>query len=400
MRLLLRNLRWWTGAEEGAGDLRIAGTRVAELGRGLAPRRGERTLDLSGHLALPGLVNGHDHLDLDLLPRLGRPPYRGFYDWAQDIYRPRESPIRELLALELRDRLVWGGLRNLIAGATTVVHHDRYLRRGFARPFPVRVLRRYGWSHSLGYSEDIVADHRRSRGRPWMVHAAEGLDERAASEVDALDQRGLLDGRTVLVHAMALTAGQIGLLSARGCSVVWCPSSNLHLYGRTAPVDELAGRVRVALGTDSTISGSPHLLAELEIARSTGLATPRALLAMVTTEAAEIFRLEDGRGRLAPGGPADLLVIADGGGSAAEALVRSTPRDVALVTVLGRPRLAAARQSHDLALGEPAIRVDGDPKWIDTPMAALLQRLRAGLGEATLAASPLWKLFAPLERAA
>ncbi len=51
-------------------------------------------LDLDGLQILPGLINAHDHLEFALFPRLGRRIYSNATEWARDIYRPEESPVR------------------------------------------------------------------------------------------------------------------------------------------------------------------------------------------------------------------------------------------------------------------------------------------------------------------
>jgi cytosine/adenosine deaminase-related metal-dependent hydrolase len=394
VKLLLKNLRWWAGDSEGRGDLRVRRGVVSEVGRGLLAARGERQLDLGGLLALPGLINSHDHLHLDLLPHLGHPPYDNFYQWATEIYRPDDPPIRDVMRVALVDRLRWGGYRNLIAGVTTVVHHDPYERRWLGAGFPVRVLERYGWSHSLGYATDPARDFSRSRG-PYLIHAAEGVDRTASTEIAQLDEMGLLGPRTVLVHGIAITAGQQRRLEEAGCAVVWCPSSNLHLYGHTARVRELKQRLAIALGTDSTISGAPHLLDELRVARETGLATPSELLHMVTAGAAAIFGFDDGRGRLGAGLPADLLLVPDAGGSPAEILLRTTVCDVALVAVRGQPGLANASLAQELDLGDPNVRIAGTPKWVEPGLVMLRRRILDLVGPAGLAASPLWSMIQP-----
>lgn len=410
VRLLLRNLRWHSEGRDRHGDLRLAGGRVAEAGRGLVPRRRERVLDAADHLALPGLVNGHDHLDLNLFPRLGEGTYANFYEWVEAIYHPDGSPIREVLRVGLRDRLWWGAYRNLVSGVTTVVHHDPYYwwvfgrqllgrrlvrRRLFGRPYPVRVLRRYAWCHSLGgpelgYGGDPATAFRRAGGRPFILHAAEGTDARAAGEVDRLRELGLLGPSTVLVHAIAVDARQRELLAATGTSVVWCPASNLGLYGATAPVGELHGKVKIALGTDSTLTGSPTLFDELRAAAATGLVEPAALLEMVTTQAARVFALDDGRGTLRPGGPADLLLLADDGRPAAERLLAATPGDAALVLAGGRPRVASAWASAALGLGAPNARVGGRPAWLYGDFAGLRERVESLAGADVLGRNPLW----------
>ena len=54
-------------------------------------------LQLDGFLALPGLVNAHDHLEFNLFPNLGRGPYPNAAAWAAGIYQPERPPIREHL---------------------------------------------------------------------------------------------------------------------------------------------------------------------------------------------------------------------------------------------------------------------------------------------------------------
>jgi len=175
---LLKSLRWHSEGEDGHGDLRLAGGRVAEAGRGLAPRRRERVLDAAGLLALPGLINAHDHPGLDLLPRLGDGTYANAYEWAKAIYRPEASPIREVLRVGLRDRLWWGAYRNLISGVTTVAHHDPYYwwvfgrqwlgrrlvrRRLCGRPFPVRCC---GEKVGFGFDTEAIQAVRKATFKP------------------------------------------------------------------------------------------------------------------------------------------------------------------------------------------------------------------------------------------
>ena len=75
MNLLLKHIRWYSEGWERSGDMRIGRGRVLETGQGLAPLRRERVVDGTGYWALPGLINAHDHLDLNLFARLGQPPY-------------------------------------------------------------------------------------------------------------------------------------------------------------------------------------------------------------------------------------------------------------------------------------------------------------------------------------
>src|SRR5882757_4544603 len=132
-------------------------------------------VDLSGCLILPGLINSHDHLEFNLFPRLGRGPYPNATEWAEDIYRPCDDPIRKQLEIPKPLRLVWGGIKNLISGVTSVLHHNPYEAPVFEQNFPVRVIRRFGWAHSLRYGGDIAqAWSRTPPGSPFVIHACEG----------------------------------------------------------------------------------------------------------------------------------------------------------------------------------------------------------------------------------
>ncbi len=393
MNLLIKHIRWYSEGRERSGDLRLGRGRVLDTGRGLTPHRRERVIDGAGYLALPGLINAHDHLDLNLFPRLGDPPYPNFYAWGRAIYQPEKSPIRDILRVPLADRLWWSAYKQLISGVTTVVHHNPYHRWILGRRFPVKVLKRYGWSHSLGHSDDVAGAFARSRGRPFIIHAAEGIDAASSDEIEQLDRLGVLASKTVLVHGIALSAAQIHKLAERKVSLVWCPSSNLHLYGRTAPVEALMPAVRVALGTDATLSGPPTLWDELRAAQATGLATPDALLNMVTVAAASIFGLDDGRGTLRPYAPADLILLPDTGAPAAETLMTATPASMALVLINGTPRLADPQWASRLDLGPPNTFIDGAPRWMTGSIQALRERIAHIVEEEILSQNPLWTMF-------
>ena len=92
-----------------------------------APVVGDRVVDLEGRIVLPGLVNAHDHLELNHYGRLHpRERYSNAREWIDDL-RPliREDPeIRQRSQAPLVERLFVGAVKNLFAGATTVAHHN------------------------------------------------------------------------------------------------------------------------------------------------------------------------------------------------------------------------------------------------------------------------------------
>jgi cytosine/adenosine deaminase-related metal-dependent hydrolase len=367
---------------DGATDqtLRVTAGRVAAIGAG--PEPGDQMVDLEGAFIYPGLINAHDHLELNNFPRLKwRERHANAREWVAD-FQPRfntDPALASAMAPALEDRLLIGGLKNLLAGVTTVAHHNPLhpaLRRS---SYPVRVVRQYGWSHSLHIDGDeaVAKAYRRTPGDwPWIVHAAEGTDAQAAGELGRLDGLGCLGGNTVLVHGVGLTAaGRAKLLEAGG-GLVWCPASNEFTLGATAVVGELAHAGRVALGSDSRLSGSPDLLHELQCAAATGQATPAELFRMLTTNAAALLRLPQA-GRLAPGLPADLMVVRPLSPDPYETPILAGRRDVRLVMLDGRPAVAEAalRPVFEAARvdARPA-KVDGRDSWLAASLAAQLSR--------------------------
>jgi cytosine/adenosine deaminase-related metal-dependent hydrolase len=371
-------------------SLRIEGRLVHGLG--VDPRRGDTVIDVEGAVVLPGLVNAHDHLELNALPRLKwRERHRNVREWIAD-FQPRfgtEASLASLRAMEMADRLWVGGLKNLLSGVTTVCHHNP-LHAPLRRRFPVRVVRHYGFSHSLQIdgADLLRAEYRRTpRDWPWIVHAAEGIDEEAESEVGRLDALGCLGANSVLVHGVAVRERAPRVIGA-GAALVWCPTSNDFLFGATADVGPFAQARRLAIGSDSRLSGEGDLLDELRGAHRTGQCSAEALVRAVTSGAADILRLPDA-GRLRPGASADVTVIRASGDDPYDAVVAASRRDVLLAMIDGQPLVSAKafRSAFDAAR-TPAVpvEVDGSPRLLSRWVAR--RTSYATVAERGLAVSP------------
>ena len=276
-----------------------------------------QVIDAEGCLILPGLINAHDHLELNLFPRLGLGPYANASAWARDIYRPLDAPVKQHLAVPKAIRLSWGAIKNLIAGVTTVAHHNALHPMFFHGEFPLRVVERFGWAHSLRFSPDWETRFRETpREYPFIMHAAEGVDDTARREIHKLSEAGALGPSTVLVHGVAVGQGELPLLTSARTSLIWCPSANYFTLGKSVDETVLSSGIPIALGTDSAITGEGDLLDELRIACR--FVDPRRLYAMVTTDAARILKLSNGFGRISHGGVADLVIMRDDGCTPAE----------------------------------------------------------------------------------
>ena len=343
--------------------------RDVRVERGLVVNRaasGDAEVDLRGLFLLPALVNCHDVLALATLPPLGAPPYASLYEWTaaaeKDLAR-----LEPALAVPLVDRLFLGGLRNLLAGASAVLHHHPDHRSLSQEGFPVRVQRRYGFAHSPGLTAALRRTYRTSDRRvPWVVRAAEGSDPGLRAEIDALAAANVLRQNTVIVHGTALAPEDGARLLAARASLAWCPESDRRLYGTTAPVAALrAAGVAVGLGSDAPGAGARDALSNLGAARREGAFDDETLLQLATRGSGAVARLPVGG--FEDGAVADLLAVRDPG-----RLLAGDRRAIALLVVRGRavfgePALVEAAGARALPVG-----VDGEPRGLAEPLARRL----------------------------
>jgi cytosine/adenosine deaminase-related metal-dependent hydrolase/ubiquinone/menaquinone biosynthesis C-methylase UbiE len=346
----------------------------------------ESKIDLSGYLLLPGLVNAHDHLELSLFPRLGRGPYENAAQWAQDIQQNDAATIATYRRIPKAVRLWWGGIRNLLSGVTTVCHHNPMDPLLLAGDFPVRVLSRFGWDHSLSFGGDVrAARNLTPKDEPFVIHACEGIDEQSKMELQKLDELRALDRMTVLVHGLALDAEGAALLDERGAALVTCPSSNRFLFRRVVSREILESISQLALGSDSSLTAAGDLLDEIRFAAAECGLSPQRLYSLVTDSAASVLRLREGEGLIRPGAGADLIAVKDRPGEPAEVLGSLTSRDIELVLLSDRVQLASPAIFEGLSTedrrGLEPLSVDGDVRWLRAPVHDLLWEAEQVLGE-------------------
>nr|WP_245987643.1 amidohydrolase [Cohnella lupini] len=287
------------------GWMSIEGDRIAALGEGKAPEReielATETLDGSGLLFMPGLVNTHGHAAMSLLRGLADD--LALQDWLQNHMWPTEAKFTG-------DDVYWGSAlaaaEMIKSGTTTFVDmYDHMHRVG-------EVVEKSGMRASLTRGviglcpEDVqkakLADaiqfakdwHGAANGRisvmisphaPYtcppdyilkFVEAAHELDlamhthmsetiaeveqnvrDYGYRPVEHLDRLGMFGRPTLVAHAVHLNDEEIALLAERNVYVSHNPVSNLKLASGVARVPELmrAG-VTVSLGTDSAASNN------------------------------------------------------------------------------------------------------------------------------------------------
>ena len=320
------------------------------------------TIDTTGCVVIPGLVNAHTHVSMTLL--------RGYADdtpletWLREDIWPVEAALTPD-DIEVGAEL---GVVEMIGSGTTAFA-DMY----FAEDRVADVVDRAGMRALLGHGAvtigkdeeaahadieesvavaadlDGAADGRirtavmphslTTVGEPFLREAVEGAAEvgvpihlhanETVDEVDPIvEERGIrpmeyaegigaLAEGNFFAHGVHLDATEIDLLAESGTSIVHCPASNMKLASGMAPVQDLldAG-VTVALGTDGAASNNDlDLFDEMrdaamvgKIAAGDAAAVPaESVLRMATAAGADTLGLPGGR--IEAGAAADLAVV-------------------------------------------------------------------------------------------
>jgi 5-methylthioadenosine/S-adenosylhomocysteine deaminase len=338
--------------------LRAEDGLIAELGPGVEPQHGDELLDGAGAPLIPGLVNGHTHAamtlfrghgdDLPLMQWLGEKiwPLEAKLE-PEDVYWGARLACLEMIASgtvrfwdmywhpESTARAVQdAGLRATIAaplidtGKGLASLRDDALRgleeldgrgKGLTSALAPHAIYTVG-EQGLRWIAELAAE----RELPIHIHLSETEQEvndcvRDHGERPAqyLDRLGVLGPRTALAHGVWLDDEELQLVAERGATIVTNPVANLKLaVGRVFPYRKArdAG-VPIGLGTDGPGSNnSLDLLADLKTFALLQKNEARDPAAVTAEEAWEIAigqtaPLLGASGRLAPGEPADFLLL-------------------------------------------------------------------------------------------
>ncbi|MGK0673970.1 MAG: TRZ/ATZ family hydrolase [Halothiobacillaceae bacterium] len=323
-----------------------------------------RGIELPNHALLPGLINAHTHVAMNLL--------RGVADdlplmsWLSEHIWPIEGRF-------LAEEFVYTGARLAMAElirsgvtcfndmyffpeATIRAAQDAGLRASIGLPvidFPtpwgagpdeylskgIRLYDEWRDTPTISFmlaphapytvSDEplgrirLLADqlglrvHMHVHETAFEVNEAERLTgERPLTRLDRL---GLLNKQFLAVHMTQLTELEMALLAERGVHIAHCPESNLKLASGIAPIARLKHcGVNIAIGTDGAASNNDlDLLGETRTATllakgfsGDAAAVPAAeALYMATLGGARALGLEERIGSLEPGKAADLIAI-------------------------------------------------------------------------------------------
>jgi 5-methylthioadenosine/S-adenosylhomocysteine deaminase len=333
--------------------------RIVEVGD---TATGEETLDASGCLVVPGLVNPHCHVAMTLL--------RGYADdkpldvWLREDIWPTEAALEpddvragarlgavELLkngvtALgdmyfevpEIADVLGDAGLRARVGhGIVTVGKDDADARADFEEGLAVARdldgaaggrIRTALMPHSLTTADAELLEEfvprAREAGVPLHYHANETreevepiLEERGVRPLEYAADLGMVQPGDFVAHGVHVDDAEIELLADRDVGVAHCPASNMKLASGIAPVQAmLDAGVTVGIGTDGAASNNDldpfdelrdaAMVGKLGAADASAVAAPDVVRA-ATEGGAELLGFDSGR--IEEGALADLAVV-------------------------------------------------------------------------------------------
>ena len=406
----------WIGIQAGV----IQAVEAATPGM-VPPPDTHLTIDASGGIVMPGLVNTHTHLPMALFRGLADD--LPLMDWLNDHIFPVEARFIK------SDTVGWGtliacaemllsgttcccggyfhenavaqavaetGLRALLAQgvidfpapgvpdpAQNIAHARAYAQRwkdrnGLITP-SIFCHAPYTCSDDTLKAAKAVADN---LGLIFQVHVAEtrferdqSIKEKGLSPVAHLDRLGILDRRTLMAHCVWVDDADIAIISRRGCAVAHCPESNMKLASGIAPVAAMrAAGVTVSLGTDGCASNN-----DLDLFGEMGTAAklhkvitldPTALdaasvLKMATIDGARAIGLSDRIGSLEIGKQADIIVV----DTHAPHLTPMYHPDSHLVYAAG-----GADVRHVLVAGKPVVR---DRQLMTIKIGEVIDRVNA-----------------------
>ena len=353
-------------------DVLIEGGRIKKIGPTARRPDGQTkptTIDCTGLVILPGLIQAHIHLCQTL--------FRGLADdlslenWLAKRIWPLEAAHTES---SVHASAMLGAAELLLGGTTAILDMETVRHTGAAfealdaiglratagkclmdSPSNPESLRERA-DKALTESSDLcarwhgaaggrlrycfaprfapsctgpllraVSDLAEKAGAVIHTHAAETpreLDtvkrETGHDEVAYLDSVGISGPRTTLAHCVWVDKDGIARLAGQGTNVVHCPSSNLKLGSGLAPIPEmLAAGCRVAIGADGAPCNN-RLDAFTEMRLAALIHKPRLgpevmpaaqVLELATLGGARALGLENDIGSIEAGKCADLIVL-------------------------------------------------------------------------------------------
>ncbi len=327
--------------------------------------QGKHTIDGRGLLTMPGLINLHGHAPMTLFRGLADD--LELSDWLNNHIFPAEAGH---VNPEMAYWCSTLAAAEMILSGTTTTADGYFFETEVARAFADAGLRAVAAQGIIDFPAPGVTDPKKNIGAaasfldtwqgknplikpalfahspytcsnetlrrakqlareqnvPLYIHAAETKQEismivepLAPTPIQHLEKLGILDMDTICVHCAWVDDNDMEILADRQSPVIICPQSNLKLASGMADLPRmLAKGVRVGLGTDGCASNnSLDMFREMDTCAKVQklhqldpVAVPaNKILAMATSDGAAIGGFADHSGNLAPGRPADIILL-------------------------------------------------------------------------------------------
>ncbi len=339
----------------------------------------EFNLNFENCIAFPGLINSHDHLEYNLYTRLGHKIYRDYVEWGNDIHIKDKELINSIESVPADLRMKYGVIKNLICGVTAVAHHGSY--NPALDNSPVTIIRKGTDIHSvrLGGRWKYKIKLLKS-GEPFVIHTGEGTNSESAEETDELIRWNLFSRKLIGIHGIAMTEQQ----SKKFLALIWCPDSNIFLFGKTADISSLKKHTKILFGTDSKLTADGNIFENLRTARNLNMLSDQELFHSLTKTAAEVWGLNN-CGSIEVGKNADIVIARQKTDNIYESFYNTDPGDILLILKNGEIILydrtiqdtLTGMLKHTGSFNE--INVNGKIKHADYPVGEILKKIKAML---------------------
>jgi cytosine/adenosine deaminase-related metal-dependent hydrolase len=372
-------------------SVRISGGKIADFSVA------EKNYTLQkNHILFPAIFNAHDHLFGTYYPKIGKGPYVCWLPWDFDL---KSSEVyKERNKNSASDIYMIGSFKNLLSGVTTLHDHIPHkVNDQFIDDLPIRVLRHYALSHEasaydLKWGDGISIEHRKAvkANVAYVTHIEEGWDEESMRGIDILLDHKALSDHTVIIHGIGFSPKDIELVAKNKANFIWCPGSNMFMFGKTAKVKEiLDAGINACIGTDSPSSGEINILEEIRFAKRTYREIygeeldDKVIVHMITKNPAKAFRMHDRLGSIERGKDCDLLVVSGDGENPYSALVNAQLKNIELVLMEGKPIYGDSAYTQlfdDLGTDFTKITIEDRKKCVIGDPMGLMKKLRNTVG--------------------
>ena len=324
---------------------------------------GVETIKCKGKIVMPGFVNSHTHIPMAYMR--GYADDLPLKDWLEKHIWPTEAKIVK------RDNVKWAtmlGIAEMLSFGTSL-----FLDMYFFEDIVGEVVLQTGIRASLGEgilnfptpsykNPDEILSFTKSFARNYKnnefikvsvsphspytcsekvlkksfelsmeynlkmhIHVAETENERKLTEkekgkspVKYLNEIGVLNKNSILVHMIWVDEEEIDILREKGASVITCPESNAKLGSGVAPLLEYKkNKIKIGIGTDSVSSNNDlDILSDAKMAaylQKAYLSDPsvfnaREVLSMLTKDAYSILGWKKA-GIIKEGYKADMVIF-------------------------------------------------------------------------------------------